>query len=79
MPAAAVQDVLQAEWAKGMESLLSDLKASQLRGIFDKAAGEGPPKAGQQRPAGTTSPLGLRLEQASSAPFWHQTTAEGPY
>lgn len=80
MPSAAVQDVLQAEWAKGMESLLSNLRSSQLQGIFDKATSAGA-AAGQPRPNGTNSPLGVRLQQAASpaAPFWHQSTAEGPY
>lgn len=81
MPAGAVEDALRAEWTKGNESLLSSLRRSQLNGIFERAAHEGTPIVGAPRPAGTQSPLALRVQAASggNAPFWHRTTAEGPY
>lgn len=82
MPATEVRDVLQAEWMKGNESLLGRLQASKLQSIFESAASDAVSQRPLQKGDGTFSPVGLRLQAESSqttAPFWHKTTAEGPY
>lgn len=82
MPATEVRDVLQAEWMKGNESLLGRLQESKLQSIFDGAASSTSAQRPVDRGDGTFSPVGVRLQAENSqdqAPFWHKTTAEGPY
>lgn len=82
LPASEVRDVLQAEWMKGNESLLGRLQAAKLQSIFDSAASDVSIQRPLERGDGTYSPVGLRLQAENSpdkAPFWHKTTAEGPY
>ena len=82
LPAAEVRDVLQAEWMKGNESLLGRLQEAKLQSIFDGAASSTAAQRPVDRGDGTYSPVGARLQAESAsqnAPFWHRTTAEGPY